>query len=288
MVQAVTRDAYRDQIHALLPAGRAWPEEADTTLDDLVQAIAVAFAEIDLNDANLLDEIRPSTTFDLLPEWERVAGLPDSCSVLGSTAAVRRASLLEKLVTKPSLHPSEFERIGRTFGVDITVSDLDQSRAETWAAAQMPAVDVTNGKWRFIWFITIPTSADVQRLNTLSDVDTAFLSVQRNTEMECRLQKANPAHTTLVIEYEPVPRLPALSDRSLARGDNVVLPEADGGDAPLTYSMTDLPTGVTFAPATRTLSAANNAALGAATVTYTVTDADMDTDSGTFVLTVVA
>ena len=35
MVQSVNRDAYRDQIHALLPAGRAWPEEADTTLDAL-------------------------------------------------------------------------------------------------------------------------------------------------------------------------------------------------------------------------------------------------------------
>ena len=58
--------------------------------------------------ANLLDEIRPSTTFELLPDWERVVGLPDICSVLGSTVTVRRASLLEKLVSKPTLNPSEF------------------------------------------------------------------------------------------------------------------------------------------------------------------------------------
>ena len=33
MVQPVARDAYRDQLHALLPSGRAWPEETGTTLD---------------------------------------------------------------------------------------------------------------------------------------------------------------------------------------------------------------------------------------------------------------
>ena len=201
MVQSVNREAYRNQIHALLPSGRAWPEEEGTTLDDLVRAIAVELADIDLSDAALLDEVRPDTTFQLLPEWERVAGLPDSCSVLGSTITVRRASLLEKLVTKPTLNVSEFVRIGMTFGVTITVSDLDQTRAETWAAAQNPAVDVTNGKWRFVWFIEIPSTSDIQRFDMLSDVNTALLTIERNTELECRLRKAAPAHTTVVLTY---------------------------------------------------------------------------------------
>ena len=112
MVQPVALDAYRDQLHALLPSGRAWPEETGTTLDLLVQAIAARLAEVDLSGSHLLDEIRPSTTLDLLPDWERVAGLPDICSRLGTTIAGRRASLLEKLVTKPTLNASEFVRIG--------------------------------------------------------------------------------------------------------------------------------------------------------------------------------
>ena len=289
MVQTVNRDAYRDQLHALLPAGRAWPEEADTTLDALVRAIAAEIAEVDLHDANLLEEIRPNTTFDLLPEWERVAGLPDVCSVLGATVAVRRASLLEKLVTKPTLHSSEFERIGRTYGVDIVVEDLDQTRAEALATELLMdgiTLDVSGGKWRFVWWITIPTSADVVRLTTLSDVTTPFRSVGRNTEMECRLENAAPAHTRLEIGYNAVPQFGALNDVTLARGDTHVLPEASGGDDPITYSVTGLPTGVTFAAATRTLTASATAALGTVELTYTATDTEMDTDTGTISLTV--
>ena len=199
MVQAVSRDAYREQIHALLPAGRAWPEESDTTLDALVRAIAAQVAEIDLSDANLLNEIRPDTTFDLLPEWERVAGLPDVCSVLGSTIAERRASLLEKIVTKLTLNAAEFVRIGESFGVTITVEELDQARADA-----ISGLDTSNGKWRFVWWIGIPTNADVRRFNTLSDVNTPLLDIERNTEMECRLQNAAPAHTYLIIGYESI------------------------------------------------------------------------------------
>lgn len=283
MVQPVNREAYRDQLHALLPAGRAWPEESDTTLDALVRAITAAFAEVDLHDANLLDEILPNSTFDLLPDWERVAGLPDSCSVLGATVTVRRASLLEKLVSKPTLNPSEFVRIGRTFGVEITVEEHDQTRA-----ASSSSLDTSGGRWRHVWWITIPTSADVQRFNMLSTFDTPFRSVGRNTEMECRLQAASPAHTELFIGYNAVPQFGALNDVTIARGGSVVLPEASGGDAPLTYTVGGEPPGLTFTAATRTLAAGNTATLGTADMTYTVTDSDGDSDSGTISVTVTA
>ena len=211
MVETVPRPAYRDQLHVLLPSGPAWSPEAGTVLDLLLDAFAAQMADLDSTAVNLLNEIRPSTTFDLLPDWERVVGLPDSCSVLGSTITVRRASLLEKLVTKPTLNVSEFVRIGRTFGVDIVVEDLDQTRAEALSAKLLLSgitLDVTSGKWRFVWWITIPTTADIVRLTTLSTVKTPFRSVARNTEMECRLQKASPAHTHLAIGYESV--LPGL------------------------------------------------------------------------------
>ena len=196
MVDVVHREAYRAQLHGLLPAGRAWPDEIGTTIDQLVDALAEEMAEIDLGAANLLEEIRPSTTLDLLSDWERVAGLPDVCSRLATTTAGRRASLLEKLVTKPTLNASEFIRIGETFGVTITVDELDQTRADA-----IPMLTTTNGRWRFVWWITIPSASDIRYLNTLSPVNTPFRAVDRNTELECRLQNAAPAHTMLIIAY---------------------------------------------------------------------------------------
>ena len=67
----------------------------------------------------------------------------------------------------------------------------------------------------------------------------------------------------------------------------LVLPEASGGTAPLTYSVSTLPAGLSFDAATRTLSGTPTAATnGAVTVVYTVIDDDGATDALTFSITV--
>ncbi len=65
------------------------------------------------------------------------------------------------------------------------------------------------------------------------------------------------------------------------------LPEATGGNAPLTYSLSpDAPTGLTFDATNRTLTGTPSAAQNATDYTYTATDADGDTTSLTFDITI--
>ena len=66
-----------------------------------------------------------------------------------------------------------------------------------------------------------------------------------------------------------------------------VLPAATGGDTPLGYTVDDLPTGLSFTEATRTI-AGTPTTVEAPTVTYTVRDADGDEANQTFTITVVA
>ncbi len=74
--------------------------------------------------------------------------------------------------------------------------------------------------------------------------------------------------------------------------DPVVLPAGTGGNAPLRYSLSpDPPDGVTFDPATRTLSGTPAEARAAATYTYTAADSDENTSetdaaAGEFTITV--
>jgi len=63
------------------------------------------------------------------------------------------------------------------------------------------------------------------------------------------------------------------------------LPEATGGDSPLSYTATGLPTGLTFITSTRTITGTPESE-EAPTVTYTVTDSDGDSDSVDFTITV--
>ena len=69
--------------------------------------------------------------------------------------------------------------------------------------------------------------------------------------------------------------------------DTLTLPAASGGDGALTYSLSPSVPGLTYSAATRQLSGTPSAA-GTYAMTYTVTDEDGDTDSLSFIVTVIA
>src|SRR3546814_20435762 len=45
----------------------------------------------------LIDEALPSTTHEVLPDWERIAGLPDECTGPSETIEGRRLRLIQQL-----------------------------------------------------------------------------------------------------------------------------------------------------------------------------------------------
>lgn len=94
---------------------------------------------------------------------------------------------------------------------------------------------------------------------------------------------------TITAVQDLMPSLPMLSDRRVSSGQavDILMPEAVGGNTPLTYSMSGLPTGLMFTPSTRRITGTPTA-LGVSTVVYNVSDADNDMASGTFSLTVAA
>ena len=68
---------------------------------------------------------------------------------------------------------------------------------------------------------------------------------------------------------------------------DVVLPEASGGTGELTYSVSALPTGLSFDAATRTLSGTPTEVTdGAVTIVYTVIDEEENAAALTFTITV--
>lgn len=195
MPEPLGSEAYTEQLHALLPRGRAWAREPGTGMAALIAAIAQRFAELDGVFSRLLEDIRPNTTVDLLPEWERLVGLPDDCSALGAGLLQRRGAVLDKIVSQPNLNPSSYEALAAKMGAEITIAEHDQARA-----GRIAGLDTTNGKWRFVWWVRIDNDS-TRFFTTLSDTETPLVDFDRNTELECRLRKAAPAHTHLVVGY---------------------------------------------------------------------------------------
>lgn len=65
---------------------------------------------------------------------------------------------------------------------------------------------------------------------------------------------------------------------------SLVVPAAEGGDGTLSYAATGLPEGVSFDPATRTLSGTPGVGTGTITITVTDTDADGEHDTDTYTI----
>ena len=86
--------------------------------------------------------------------------------------------------------------------------------------------------------------------------------------------------------------LGSIANQTYTRGQaiaNLTLPQAAGGAAPLSYSLSPAPpAGLSFTASTRTLSGAPTTAQPATTYTYTVQDANGATASQTFTITVSA
>ena len=80
----------------------------------------------------------------------------------------------------------------------------------------------------------------------------------------------------------------SVSDKTYTRGSSitpVILPTASGGDGTLTYSLSSLPTGLSFSSSTRTISGTPTVAVGKA-MTYKATDEDGDEAELNFSITV--
>ncbi len=81
-----------------------------------------------------------------------------------------------------------------------------------------------------------------------------------------------------------------ISDKSFSEDEAITaftLPEATSGNTPLTYRVSSLPAGLSFTASSRQISGTPTTA-GNTVVTYTVTDADGDTDTLDFTITVTA
>lgn len=82
MPAPITFEAWTSALQALLPPGRAFTREVGSTLAKLLESVAAMFkAGHDTLDALALEaDPRQATDNGMLPEWERLLGLPDACT----------------------------------------------------------------------------------------------------------------------------------------------------------------------------------------------------------------
>ena len=112
---------YKRLLQRLLPFGSAWQRVKE---HPLWEALAGEFCRVDERGKDLLREIDPRSSTELLDDWEQLYGIPDECTPEDRTEEDRRNQIVQKMAVKGSLSKSFYEEIGAFYGFDIDVFNL--------------------------------------------------------------------------------------------------------------------------------------------------------------------
>jgi uncharacterized protein YmfQ (DUF2313 family) len=189
---------YFTQLQSLLPLGIAWPREPDANLSRLLAAWADELARVEDRAGQLMDEVDPRSTNELLTDWERVCGLPNSCVVAALDdldPALRRGAVVAHLTAMTDLSVSDYVRLAREMGFEITVTEFDLHDVTLDVDALLTAPP-----WQYAWRVSAPATTvfDFSVMDTVADP----LAWWSNVVLECVLRALKPAHTTIIFAYQ--------------------------------------------------------------------------------------
>lgn len=193
---AMTADQYAEQLLTLLPQGRAWPREGDSNLRKLMAGIGDELSRIGRRAEELLHEAIPTTTIQMLEDWERAAGLPDLCVLGDQTLQERRNALLARLVTSGGQSREFFISLGAYLGYTITITEFLPFRVGRSSVGD----HICDESWRHIWRVNGPDVTIIEFRVSLSAVGEP-LRKWGNELLECVFNRIKPAHTVLMFGY---------------------------------------------------------------------------------------
>jgi uncharacterized protein YmfQ (DUF2313 family) len=192
-----TAAEYREQLKQLLPPGQAFPRDPGTTLHDLLDGMSLELARVDARASILPLEANPSSTSELLSDWERAVGLPDKCAgELEETLQGRRNALIAKLSATGGQSAQYFIDISAALGYTVTIEEFRPFRAGRSAAGDA----LTNGDWVFAWRVRVPSVTAIPFKAGLS-VAGESLRTWGNSALECKINQLKPAHTIALFGY---------------------------------------------------------------------------------------
>jgi uncharacterized protein YmfQ (DUF2313 family) len=193
---ALTAEAYRDQLLALLPSGAIWTRDPDSVLGQLLMALAEELARAGERLEDLLDEADPRTTFEMLTDWEALCGLPDECYGDADTLAQRRAAVLEHLTGQTGIRPVDYEAMAAAHGHAAECIEFTPLRAGFRVG------DRSYGTaWAYVMRMESGAPADVEYFHAGVSCAGDRLAIQGDKKYECMINSHVQAHLEVQFSY---------------------------------------------------------------------------------------
>jgi len=183
-------------MQALLPRGRVWPRDPDTVQSKVLSGLAPSYERQTARANYLLVDAFPSTTYELLPEWESTLGLPDPCAGAAPTIPQRRQQVIARLITTGGASIPLLTAFAASLGYTVTITQFTQARAGMLRAGQ----PVNGYDWNFAWKITAPLNTVVRAVAGAMAAGDPLASWGNNV-LECEFRAVMPAHTIPIFAY---------------------------------------------------------------------------------------
>jgi uncharacterized protein YmfQ (DUF2313 family) len=193
---------YLRLFQSLLPYGKAWNRDEDSTLTEFLHAQSEEFARVDTRSNQLLAERNTLKTNELLADHENDLGLPDECSADDETISQRRTAVHAKFILKGQQSPQYFIDLAADLGRTITITEFSPFISGASGSGDFCGDSLVI----FYWLVTIDiseseiiyfssgSSASGDQLSFIVDVDPLI----------CILNKYKPAHTRVTYDYTGV------------------------------------------------------------------------------------
>lgn len=196
-MQPYSADDYARMLGQLLPTGAAWSREDGTVLAELLRAMGSEPARVDAMAHELLTELDPQQTLQLLSQWETMCGLPDQCSQAEETIAERRAAVVAKLSAQGGQTPDYFAELATLLAGGVcTVKEYRPFRAGKSRAGD----PLSNGQWAHTFAIKAPATP-IRPFRAGQGCAGEPLRSWGNERLECTVRRLAPAQTLVKFHY---------------------------------------------------------------------------------------
>ncbi|MFP1951762.1 YmfQ family protein [Lonsdalea quercina] len=185
---------YQYLLGVLLPRGPAWDSD-----DPLLMGLAPSLASAHQRADDLMLEIDPRTTSELIGRYEDICGLPDSCAPAGvQTLTQRRQRLDAKINVQGGIDEDFYLRQLEALGYpDATITRFDTS---PFRCTSPCTESLYSEEWRYYWIVNMPAATKIDNMTCISAC-TDSLRTWGETTAECVIEKLCPSNTYVIFKY---------------------------------------------------------------------------------------
>jgi len=187
-------EQYTQLLEKLLPRGPAWGKG-----DSLLEGLAASLARVHQRGDELMQEIDPRSTTELIDRYEANTGLPDSCAPPGvQTLAQRRQRLDAKINLAGGINEAFYLAQLAALGYpDATITRFYKS---PFRCTSTCTESLYTEEWRYYWQVNMPAATKVTGMTCASSCNDS-LRTWGDTVVECVMQKLCPSHTYVIFRY---------------------------------------------------------------------------------------